>query len=112
MTRPFSARRSRAILGIGFVLLASGVTVLRIRAIDGPLEMLETVTRLHREGRASDALLANASYHAGHARLAHEQRWSLARYATHGLLGVGLGLALVFVRRREGSTTDGPAGRS
>ena len=45
----------------------------------------------------------NAQYHAAHARRARENRWPLAGYATHGVLGGLLGLTLVLVRRRQGA---------
>lgn len=103
MTQRHSAQRSRALVGGLILLLTAGITVLRVRAATEPLETLTAVTRMHAEGQASDLTLANAQYHAAHARRSLDTRWSLAGYATHALLGAGIGLALIVVRRRTGA---------
>lgn len=95
--------RARTTLGVLLLLASAGLTVLRARAVAEPLETLPRVSQMHREGRASGGALANAQYHAGHARRAFEERWSLAGYATQGILGGVLGLVLLLVRRRPGA---------
>ncbi len=81
------------------IIATTGVTVLRARTAAEPLADLPIVAQMHREGRASDGALANAQYHAAHARRSHEIRWTLAGYATQGILGSVLGLTLLLARR-------------
>jgi hypothetical protein len=85
------------------MLGAAGVTLMRARAAAEPLATLSTVSQMHREGRASDGALSKAQYHGEHARRSLENRWTLSGYATQGVLGGMLGLALVLVRRRQGA---------
>jgi len=102
MAQRYSAQRSRAYFGVLLLLLTAGLTLLRARAATEPLETLAIVTRMHADGKASALTLANAQYHAAHARRSFDARWSLAGFATHFHIGSALGLALIFVRRRTG----------
>ena len=100
-----ASRRLRATLGVLLILATAGLTVLRVRAAEEPLATLDRVSQLHREGRAGDAVLANAQYHAARARQRLDERWSLSGHATQGALGGLLGLTLLLhallSRRRD-----------
>jgi hypothetical protein len=99
----YSAQRSRAHFGVLLLLITVGVTVLRVRATNEPLEHLTLITRLYAEGKTSDLMLSQAQYHGAHAQRRFDTRWSVSGYATHALIGGALGLALIFVRRRTGA---------
>lgn len=103
MSVPFTSRRSRATLGVILIAFSAGMTLLRAHAATEPLATLDTVRRLHQDGRASASALANAEYHAAHAQRSHVTRWTVAGYALQGVGGALLGLALVlpWPRRRS-----------
>lgn len=91
----------RVLLGAVLLIASAGLTYLRARATAEPIANLSVVVRMHGEGRASDAALANAQYHGAHAQADFDDRWRLTGYAAQGMIGGLLGLALVLPRRRR-----------
>jgi hypothetical protein len=103
VAQPLASRRTRVALGVLILIAALGVTWMRASVAQDALHTLTDVTRLHREGQTTDRILANATYHAAHAQRTVDNRWTLTGYATHGVIGSALGLALLLVRRRRGT---------
>lgn len=92
--RVFFPRSSRALLGVALLLVVPALTYGQWKyAVKGPLETLAWIDE-HRGPRDS-AAYASALYHAGHARASHDRRWSMTGYATIGLTGTLVGLALL-----------------
>lgn len=97
--RPFFPPSSRILVGLMILLLAPGLSYVRwhfqVR------EPLQTIARIEQNRQPGDsAVYADALYHASHARALQGRKWSLGGYATIGLVGTLVGLALVMSARR------------
>lgn len=96
-TREFFPRQSRLLIGALVLLVGLSVSFGRWYATRAPLEELAQVEQ-HRTQQDS-ATYASAMYHASHARAIRASRWSLAGYATHGVVAAVLGVALLLSGR-------------
>ena len=85
--------RFRRVLGLVLIIAAPAVTFgvwYRTRDTIATLAAFEA----HR-ARGDTTGIASAAYHARHARTTEANRWRLTGYATHGLVGTIVGIALL-----------------
>lgn len=95
--KPFFPSRSRRLVGV-IVLLASGI--LAYARWDSSEQLIASLAwaQAHRTPGDS-ASYASQLYHGSHGQVARDGRWRTTGYATQGLMGTLIGLALVLSAR-------------
>lgn len=75
------------------MLASPALSILKWQSNKGPLETLAWYEQHRNPG--DSIVYASAVYHAGHARASNMNRWSPSGYATLGIAGTLVGLALL-----------------
>src|SRR5688500_3545 len=97
--KEFFPAKSRLVIGVVVMVVTLGLSFGRWYSAKGPLETLAWFEQ-HR-GPGDSLAYASAIYHATHARAVHDNRWRPTGYATLGLVGTAIGLALIVSARRR-----------
>lgn len=105
--RSTDGRRLAMVTGLLLVLVSPALALGQWYSTRGPLQTIAWFDQ-HRSPRDS-AAYASALYHAGHAQATHARRWNLTGYATLGVAGTLVGLALLFGARQRRTAARAPS---
>lgn len=89
--------RLATIVGLVLVIASPALAIGQWYSNRSPLRTLAWVEQHRSPG--DSALYASALYHGGHAQASNTARWRLTGYATLGVVGTALGLALLIAAR-------------
>jgi hypothetical protein len=83
------------LVGVAVLLLTIGATYLQAARNSRAIRTLTELDRMRATRPVSDAALADARYHAAHARDEQAGRWGIGGYATVAALGTAIAMLLV-----------------
>lgn len=103
VTNPYEWARLRRTVGLLLVIIAPMLSLFAWASTKQPLEILTLAERMRATLPPEE--YASAVYHGGHAQASLDHMWYPTGFATLGLIGFALGVALLYSARRAKPAT-------